>query len=275
MQAVGGQICAALAKRGFAALSVVVDAVKDAPLDAPEMAANLGFGAMLRSYRFDKYRTTEKKDKKPTLKSMRIQCEGPGKARKAFAPLGEIAEGVFLTRDLVSGAGERAVPGNPGRTGQGVDRVGRRRRGSEQGADRGTRHGRAAGRRPGAASTSRGSSSCAGLGGENGDDQPIAIIGKGVTFDTGGISIKPSAGMEDMKWDMGGAGVVIGLMRALAGREAKANVVGVIGLVENMPSGTAQRPGDVVTSMSGQTIEVVNTDAEGRLVLGDVLHYAK
>src|SRR6266446_7193296 len=106
-------------------------------------------------------------------------------------------------------------------------------------------------------------------------DAPLAILGKGVTFDTGGISIKPAAGMEDMKWDMAGAGVVVGLMKALAGRKAKVNVVGLVGLVENMPSGTAQRPGDIVTSMSGQTIEVLNTDAEGRLVLADVLWYAQ
>jgi leucyl aminopeptidase len=104
---------------------------------------------------------------------------------------------------------------------------------------------------------------------------PVAFIGKGVTFDTGGISIKPAAGMGDMKWDMAGAGVVIGLMRALAGRKAKVNAVGIVGLVENMPSGTAQRPGDIVRSMSGQTIEVLNTDAEGRLVLADVLWYCQ
>jgi leucyl aminopeptidase len=102
---------------------------------------------------------------------------------------------------------------------------------------------------------------------------PVAFVGKGVTFDTGGISIKPAAGMEEMKWDMGGAGAVIGAMMALAGRKAKVNAVGVVGLVENMPSGTAQRPGDVVHSMSGQTIEVINTDAEGRLVLADALWY--
>jgi leucyl aminopeptidase len=105
--------------------------------------------------------------------------------------------------------------------------------------------------------------------------RPIAFVGKGVTFDTGGISIKPAGGMEDMKWDMGGAGVVIGLMRALAARKAKVNVVGVCGLVENMPDGNAQRPGDIVTSMSGQTIEVLNTDAEGRLVLADALWYTQ
>jgi leucyl aminopeptidase len=102
---------------------------------------------------------------------------------------------------------------------------------------------------------------------------PIAFIGKGVTFDTGGISIKPAAGMEDMKGDMAGAGCVVGLMHALAARKAKVNVVGAIGVVENMPDGRAQRPGDIVTSMSGQTIEIINTDAEGRLVLADVLYY--
>jgi leucyl aminopeptidase len=104
-------------------------------------------------------------------------------------------------------------------------------------------------------------------------ETPIAFVGKGVTFDTGGISLKPAAGMEDMKWDMGGSAVVIGLMKALAGRKAKTNVVGVVGLVENMPGGNAQRPGDIVTAMDGKTIEVLNTDAEGRLVLADALHY--
>src|SRR4051812_19897506 len=105
--------------------------------------------------------------------------------------------------------------------------------------------------------------------------QPVAFVGKGVCFDTGGISIKPADGMEDMKWDMGGSAAVIGLMHALAGRKAKANVIGVLGLVENMPDGNAQRPGDIVTSMSGQTIEVINTDAEGRLVLADALWYTQ
>jgi leucyl aminopeptidase len=104
---------------------------------------------------------------------------------------------------------------------------------------------------------------------------PLAFLGKGVTFDTGGISIKPAGGMEDMKWDMGGAGVVVGLMKALAGRKARVNVVGIAGCVENMPDGNAQRPGDIVKSMSGQTVEVINTDAEGRLVLGDALWYCQ
>ena len=111
-------------------------------------------------------------------------------------------------------------------------------------------------------------------GGKDGE-APVAFVGKGVTFDTGGISIKPAAGMEAMKWDMGGAGAVAGAMLALAKRKAKANIVGICGLVENMPDGNAQRPGDVVTSMSGQTIEVINTDAEGRLVLADAITYVQ
>ena len=110
---------------------------------------------------------------------------------------------------------------------------------------------------------------------DNPEGKPVAFIGKGVTFDTGGISIKPAAGMEDMKWDMAGSGAVVGLMAALAGRRSRVNAVGLVGLVENMPSSTAQRPGDVVTSYSGQTVEVLNTDAEGRLVLGDMLWYAQ
>src|SRR5882724_5374111 len=109
-------------------------------------------------------------------------------------------------------------------------------------------------------------------GGKKGDD-PIAFIGKGVCFDTGGISIKPAGSMEDMKGDMAGAACVVGLMHALAARKAKVNAVGAIGIVENMPDGNSYRPGDILTTISGQTIEVINTDAEGRLVLADVLHY--
>src|SRR5260370_1080020 len=105
--------------------------------------------------------------------------------------------------------------------------------------------------------------------------KPVALIGKGVCFDTGGISLKPAGGMEDMKWDMGGAGAVTGAMRLIAGRKARANVVGICAVVENMPDGNAQRPGDVVKSMSGQTVEVVNTDAEGRLILCDAMWYAQ
>ena len=271
LQAVGGQICAALANSGFATASVLVDAIKGAPLDVPAMAAEIGFGANLRAYRFDKYRTTEEKDKKPTLTSLRILCDGPGKARKAFAPLAEIAAGVFMTRDLVSEPSNVLYPETLAVRAQaltewGVDvEVLTKAQMEELGM------GALLGVAQGSVHDPR-LVIMRWMGGENGE-APVAFVGKGVTFDTGGISLKPSGGMEDMKWDMGGAGVVIGLMRALAGRGAKANVVGVIGLVENMPSGAAQRPGDVVTTMSGQTIEVLNTDAEGRLVLADALHY--
>jgi leucyl aminopeptidase len=111
--------------------------------------------------------------------------------------------------------------------------------------------------------------------GKKAKDKPVAFVGKGVTFDTGGISIKPAGGMEDMKFDMGGAGTVIGLMATLAGRKARVNAIGIVGLVENMPDGNAQRPGDVVKTYSGQTVEVINTDAEGRLVLSDILWYCQ
>jgi leucyl aminopeptidase len=110
-------------------------------------------------------------------------------------------------------------------------------------------------------------------GAKNSKSKPVSFIGKGVTFDTGGISIKPAGGMEDMKGDMAGAACVVGLIHALAARKAKVNAIGAIGIVENMPDGNAQRPGDIVTTMSGQTVEVINTDAEGRLVLADVLWY--
>jgi leucyl aminopeptidase len=113
------------------------------------------------------------------------------------------------------------------------------------------------------------------LGADDPEAQPVAFVGKGVCFDTGGISLKSPEGMEDMKWDMGGAGAVAGLMHVLAGRKAKVNAIGILGLVENMPDGKATRPGDIVTSMSGQTIEVINTDAEGRLVLADALWYCQ
>jgi leucyl aminopeptidase len=103
----------------------------------------------------------------------------------------------------------------------------------------------------------------------------VCLVGKGITFDSGGISIKPAGGMEDMKWDMGGAGAVAGAIKSLATRKAKAHVIGVCGLVENMPGGDAQRPGDIVTTMSGQTVEVINTDAEGRLVLCDALTWVQ
>ena len=282
MQAVGGRIYAALATKGHASASVIVDSLTGCKLSAPQMAVEIACGARLGSYRFDKYRTKEKKEDKPSLKTLRILCSAPEHARPAFAPRDRVTEGVFLTRDLVSEPANVLYPETLAARAKGLVKLGvkvevlgaSRMKRLGMGALLGVAQGSV--REPklvvmhwnGGAHRKTG-------GAKSKADAPIAIVGKGVTFDSGGISIKPSGGMEDMKWDMAGSAVVIGLIKALAGRKAKVNVVGVVGLVENMPSGAAQRPGDIVTSMSGQTIEVLNTDAEGRLVLADALWYTK
>ncbi|MDP6843209.1 MAG: leucyl aminopeptidase [Rhodospirillales bacterium] len=279
MQKLGGGIYAGTRRVKSGKVWVAVDAVTDAKLTAAQMAAEIAYGARLRSYRFDKYKTKEKKSEKPSLTSLTVQCARFTDARRAYSGLAKIADGVFFTRDLVSEPANVIYPDSLAKQARSLEKLGVRvqvlgeaamRRlgmgallGVGQGSDRDSKlvvmQWNGAGQKRGGAKS----------------DAPLAFVGKGVTFDTGGISIKPSARMEDMKWDMGGSGVVIGLMKALAGRKAKVNAVGVVGLVENMPSGAAQRPGDIVTSMSGQTIEVLNTDAEGRLVLADALWYCK
>jgi leucyl aminopeptidase len=272
MQSVGDQIYKSLAGDAKA-VTVAVDAWPKSKLDPATIAAEIGFGAQLRSYRFDKYRTKEKKEDKPVLGSLKICCAGSNAARKIFAEREKIVEGVFFTRDLVSEPANIIYPETLANEAKKLTQVGVKVEvlglKELQKLGMGMLIGVAQGsvREPRVVVMQWN-------GGPKGQ-QPIAFLGKGVTFDTGGISIKPAGGMEDMKWDMGGAGVVIGLMRVLASRKAKANIIGVVGLVENMPSGTAQRPGDIVTSMSGQTVEVINTDAEGRLVLGDCLWYTK
>jgi len=269
-QAFGGSACAALS--GDKDGSIAVDAIEGCPLAGDDAAANVGFGALLRSYRFDKYRTTEKKDDKPRLSKLHVLSDASG-AKKAFGALEAVAEGIFLTRNLVSEPANILGPEEFAKECRKLEKVGLKI--TVLGEKEMTKLGMGS-----LVSVGNGSARESQLvvmewnGGKEGD-APVAFVGKGVCFDSGGISIKPAAGMEDMKWDMAGAGVVTGLMKALAGREAKVNAVGLIGLVENMPSGTATRPGDVVTSMSGQTIEVINTDAEGRLVLADVLTYAQ
>jgi len=263
-QALGGGAVERLNRGGEKTACIAVDG-------ASETAAHVAYGARLGSYRFDRYRTKEKANKKPTLGALTVMVKDAPAARRAHRPLAKIAEGVFLTRDLVSEPANVIYPASlaaEARTlkklGVTVEVLGRARMEKlGMGALLGVAQGSA--REPQLVVMRWG----------GGRGRPVAFVGKGVTFDSGGISIKPSGGMEDMKWDMGGAGVVIGLMRALAGRRAKLNAVGVVGLVENMPSATAQRPGDVVTTMSGQTIEVINTDAEGRLVLADALYYTQ
>jgi leucyl aminopeptidase len=266
-EALGGTLVGCLNGAGETDATVLLD-----DLVAPDHVA---LGARLGGYRFDKYRTREKAKDKPTLKTLRIGAKSPAAARRTFGILDKVADGVFMTRDLVSEPANVIYPETLAKAAQSLTKLGvkvevldeKQMRKLGMNALLGVAQGSSHPPRlvvmqwQGAAKSKK--------------SKPIAFVGKGVTFDTGGISLKPSAGMEDMKWDMGGAGVVIGLMKALAGRKAKANVVGVAGLVENMPSGSAQRPGDIVKSMSGQTIEVLNTDAEGRLVLADALWYTQ
>lgn len=241
--------------------------------DNTEVAANLAFGALLKSWRFEKYFTKKTPDELFSVKKLVMLTPDAKSAEKAFKDLASIAEGVFLTRTIITEPANVMTPEALSKVAESlkkdgikVDVLGEKELkklgmnallGVGQGSDKETKlvvmqwNG-------GAKKTA-----------------PVAFVGKGVTFDTGGISIKPATNMEEMKYDMAGAGVVIGLMKALALRKAKVNAVGVVGLVENMPSGSAQRPGDVVTSMSGQTIEIINTDAEGRLVLADALWYTQ
>jgi leucyl aminopeptidase len=243
-----------------------------AGLSADDVAAVL-LGLRLRGWRHDKYRTRLSADKRPSLTTVHV-TGAPEGSEAAWGREAALAKGVEFTRMLVTepaniiypasfvaaceeafiGTGvEITVLGEPEMEALGMGAL----LGVGMGSERESKllairwNGGAAG------------------------DKPTVLVGKGVTFDTGGISLKPPPGMEDMKWDMGGAGAVAGAMLAMATRKAKANVIGVMGLVENMPDGKAQRPGDIVTTMSGQTVEVLNTDAEGRLVLCDVLHWAQ
>ncbi|WP_299605726.1 leucyl aminopeptidase [uncultured Tateyamaria sp.] len=237
--------------------------------DGARRVAEIVFGLVMRDYDFSAHKTdAEAKDT-----GVSIMCSKPEDAEAAAGPLMAIADGAFMTRDLVN------EPANVLTTTEFANRLADMKDlGLEvevlEEADL-----KRLGMRT-LLSVGQGSDSPSKVvvmqwkgGGK--DDAPLALVGKGVVFDTGGISLKPAAGMEDMTMDMGGAGVVAGTMRALAKRKAKANVVGLVGLVENMPSGNATRPGDVVTSMKGDTVEIINTDAEGRLVLCDVMWYAQ
>jgi len=274
-QNLGGTVAAALAGAGDDKAAIAIDPVKGSSLSAAEFAANAAYGALLRSYRFDKYRTREKAEDKPTLKSLVAMTRDHAAARRLYGPMAKVADGVFLTRDLVSEPANVLYPASFAARTRVLAKLGVK----VQVLDRKHMESLGMGALLGVAQGSSHEARIVALRWDGAprtrDKRPIAFVGKGVTFDSGGISIKPSANMEDMKWDMGGAGVVTGLMHALAARKAKVNAVGVIGLVENMPSATAQRPGDVVKTMSGQTIEVINTDAEGRLVLADALWWCQ
>ncbi len=273
LEAVGGGAVGRLQSSGAQTLTVASDAIAGAKPGRDEMAARLVFGATLGGYRFDKYRTRQKPEQKPSLKSVSVIVKGATAARRAYRPLAAAGEGVFLTRDLVSEPANVLFPDDLAKRCRALvaDGVKVQVLGEPQMQRLGM--GALLGVGQGSVRDSR--LVVMRWQGAGGRAKPVAFVGKGVCFDTGGISIKPAGGMEDMKWDMGGAGVVIGLMKALARRKAKVDAIGVVALVENMPSAMAQRPGDVVTSMSGQTIEVINTDAEGRLVLADALWYTQ
>jgi leucyl aminopeptidase len=274
-QRIGGQVVAALGGSGESSAAVAIDPIKGAGLAVAAIAAHAAYGAVLRSYRFDKYRTTEKADKRPSLAAVTVMVEDDAKARRQFGPLSKIADGVFFTRDLVSEPANVIFPISFAARVRGLTKLGVKVQVLDEKQMKKLGMGALLGVAQGSANKPRLVAMSWNGAPKAKKKEPICFVGKGVTFDTGGISIKPAGGMEDMKWDMAGAGVVSGLIHALAARKAKVNVVGVIGLVENMPSSNAQRPGDVVKTMSGQTIEVINTDAEGRLVLADALWWAQ
>ncbi|MCP1197975.1 leucyl aminopeptidase [Notoacmeibacter sp. MSK16QG-6] len=269
---IGGAAYAAL--RAGQSATAVLDA-PDGPCSTDEVV-RFAMGFFMRSYSFDTYKTKKKSDDEDNDEGavkLTIQCDDPDAATASWKSHMGVAEGVLAAREVVDLPANVLGP---------VEFADKAEKLSEKGVEveiLGWKEMEELGM--GALlGVSQGSERPPRLvvmrwnGGAEGE-KPVAFIGKGVVFDTGGISIKPAGGMEDMKGDMGGAAAVYGLMHALSARKAKANVVGVIGLVENMPDGKAQRPGDIVTSMSGQTIEVINTDAEGRLVLGDALHYVR
>ncbi len=262
---IGAGVYKAQASSGFKSLDLFIGEADD--------ATRAALGAMLASYRFDDYRTTMKADQKPTLKTLTLIVSDMKAAKAAFKPLEASAAGTFIARDLVN------MPPNdlyPATYAAKIEEL------AEHGLEveiLGEKELKKLGMKS-MLGVGQGSAKESKLGimkwngGKAGDD-PVILVGKGVTFDTGGISLKPGAGMQDMRGDMGGSAAVVGAMLALAKRKAKTNAVGLVGLVENMPDADAIRPGDILTSASGQTIEVQNTDAEGRLVLCDVLWYAQ
>ena len=270
--AIGGAAAGRL--NGAAHVAIMTD-MPAAPADPTAVAADMALGAVLRAYKFDLYRTKKKDDseKEAAAVALTVAVADPAAARAAHVARQALADGVIIARNLVNEPPNVLYPEEFANRAKNLEKLGV----SVEILDK-------------KAMTDLGMGALLGVGqgsiresrivimrwnGAPAPDQPVAFIGKGVCFDSGGISIKPGAGMEDMKGDMAGAACVVGLMHALAARKARVNAIGAIGLVENMPDGAAQRPGDIVKSMSGQTIEIINTDAEGRLVLADVLWYVQ
>ncbi len=283
-QRLGGYAYAQIAARKTESASLIADLADTGGVGPETVAADLALGALLRSYVFDKYRTRRnnggngedsEREARDGLQRVTVHCANPDAAEKAFAGRKAVADGVFLARDLVN------EPANVLGPVEFADRLGDLASSGGLSVEVLDEDELKALKMSALLGVSQGSARPPRVavlqwhGAKSKRAKTLCFVGKGVCFDTGGISLKPGGGMEDMKGDMAGAACVAGLMLALAARKAPVNAIGVVGLVENMPSATAQRPGDIVTSMSGQTIEVLNTDAEGRLVLADVLWYAQ
>lgn len=263
-----------LGTAGEGQVTIHLDVPKGSKLKAATLAAHVAFGARLKTYTFNHYRTKNLEEHEQRVKTVRVVTSDATAAKRAFAPLDAIATGMFLARDLVNEPPNvlspvefaRRAKSNLAKAGVKVSVLGEAEmRKLGMGALLGVGQG----------SERESQLVVMQWNGGRKKDQPVAFVGKGVCFDSGGLSLKSGAGMMGMKGDMGGAAAVAGTMLSLALRRARVNAVGVVGLVENMPDGKAQRPDDVVKSMSGQTIEVLNTDAEGRLVLADALTYAQ
>jgi leucyl aminopeptidase len=244
----------------------------DGPLN-PDQTAEIALGVQLRTYSFDRYKTKRKDgEDAPGRTEITIAVNNAASAEKAWKRQREpVAQGVIMARDLINEPANVLYPEEFARRTSALKKLGVGVEVLDVPAMKKLGMNALLGVGQGSRKDSR--VVVMRWNGGKKSDAPVAFIGKGVCFDTGGISIKPAGGMEDMKGDMAGAACVVGLMHALAARKAKVNAVGAIGLVENMPDGNAQRPGDIVKTMNGQTIEIINTDAEGRLVLADVLHY--
>ena len=276
----GGYALSQITARKGEAASLIAEVPDMGEASADIFAADLAFGALLRSYAFKKYRTARKSEDgaedepRDGVRRLTVHCAKPDAAAKAFASRKALAQGIFLARDLVNEPANMLGPVEFAERARELASAGVEVEVLDEDQLRALKMGALLAVGQGSDRPSR-VVVMQWHGAKSKRAKTLAFVGKGVCFDTGGISMKPAGGMEDMKGDMGGAACVAGLMLALAGRRAAVNAVGLVGLVENMPSGKAQRPGDIVTSMSGQTIEVLNTDAEGRLVLADVLWYAQ
>ena len=271
-RALGGVVIAGIRKAKAATVEILLDVPEGSEVSSTA-AAEFAMGAKLRAYEFDTYKSKKKDDEGGKDLKLTLKVADPKAARKAWSVSQAVADGVVLARDLVNEPANVLGPVEFARKASELEKLGveveilgeKEMKKLKMAALLGVAQGSV---RPPRLTVMR-------LNGGKKSEAPVAFVGKGVVFDTGGISIKPAGGMEEMKGDMGGAAAVVGAMHAVAARKAKANVIGVIGLVENMPDGNAQRPGDIVTAMSGTTIEILNTDAEGRLVLADALWYTQ